>query len=70
MEVYLQVRRPKLDGFTAKIDQWLFEDLERPKKQRHTVKRIFERLRDEEGFTGGYRALYVNRHAKLTSFGG
>jgi hypothetical protein len=23
------------------------------KKQRHTAKRIFERLRDEHGFTGG-----------------
>ncbi len=31
----------------------LAEDKERPKKQRHTSKRIFERLRDEHGFTGG-----------------
>ena len=28
------------------------EDKDRPKKQRHTSKRIFERLRDEYGFTG------------------
>ena len=34
------VRRPKLEGFTGTIDQWLLEDLARPKKQRHTVKRM------------------------------
>jgi len=31
----------------------LTADRDRPKKQRHTSKRIFERLRDEHGFTGG-----------------
>jgi transposase len=48
------VRRPKLDGFTEIIDQWLRDDLGQRAKQRHTAKRIFERLRDEHGFTGGY----------------
>ena len=48
------VRRPKLDAFTGQIDQWLAEDKVRPRKQRHTAKRIFERLRDECGFDGGY----------------
>ncbi|MCP5091450.1 MAG: IS21 family transposase [Gammaproteobacteria bacterium] len=47
------VRRPKLDPFTAIIDQILEDDKKLPKKQRHTSKRIFERLRDEHGFTGG-----------------
>ena len=47
-------RRPKLDGYTGIIDQYLEEDRGRPRKQRHTAKRIFERLRDEEGFPGGY----------------
>src|SRR5680860_1047027 len=44
--------RPKLDPFTGIIDAILVADRERPKKQRHTSKRIFERLRDEHGFTG------------------
>src|SRR5271167_3681739 len=44
--------RPKLDEFTGVIDGILAADRERPKKQRHTSKRIFERLRDEHGFTG------------------
>jgi len=45
--------RPKLDGFTGIIDQILEVDKEVHKKQRHTSKRIFERLRDEHGFAGG-----------------
>jgi transposase len=47
------VHRPKLDPFIARIDEILEEDRGRPAKQRHTGKRIFERLRDEYGFTGG-----------------
>jgi transposase len=48
------VTRPKLDPFTAIIDQILEEDRNRPRKQRHTAKRICERLQQEHGFTGGY----------------
>ena len=47
------IRRPKLDAFTGQIDRWLDEDKVRPRKQRHTAKRIFERLQDECGFDGG-----------------
>jgi transposase len=46
-------KRPKLDPFTAIIDRILEEDRTVHRKQRHTAKRIFERLRDEHGFTGG-----------------
>ena len=45
--------RPKLDPFIGIIDRILAEDKSRPAKQRHTSKRIFERLRDEHGFAGG-----------------
>ena len=48
------IRKPKLDLYTDQIEQWLSEDKARPRKQRHTAKRIFERLRDECGFDGGY----------------
>ena len=44
---------PKLDPFIPVIDRILGDDKWRPKKQLHTAKRIFERLRDEHGFTGG-----------------
>jgi len=45
--------RPKLDPFTGIIDQILLEDEGRPRKQRHTAKRIFERLCEEHGYSGG-----------------
>src|SRR5204863_420564 len=45
--------RPKLDPFTGIIGRILLEDEGRPRKQRHTSKRIFERLRDEHGYSGG-----------------
>jgi transposase len=45
--------RPKLDPFVAVIDKILADDKGVHKKQQHTSKRLFERLRDEQGFTGG-----------------
>ena len=44
--------RPKLEEFIGIIDAILAADKDRPKKQRHTSKRIFERLCDEHGFKG------------------
>jgi len=46
-------QRPKLGPYQDRIRQILETDKQRPKKQRHTAKRIFERLQDE-GYTGGY----------------
>jgi transposase len=48
------IRRPKLGPWIGVIDAILDEDKQRPAKQRHTAKRIFDRLRDEHQFTGGY----------------
>ena len=45
-------KRPKLAPFTDIIDRILEEDRTVHRKQHHTAKRIFERLRDEHGFTG------------------
>ena len=44
------VRRPKLEGFIAIIEGWFEDDKKVLAKQRHTAKRIFDRLRDEHGF--------------------
>ena len=59
-------RRPKLEPFTPVIDRILENDLRVPRKQRHTAKRIFERLRDEHGFGGGYTIVkdYVREHRR------
>jgi transposase len=40
---------PKLGPYRPLIDGWLRADKEAPRKQRHTAKRIWERLRDEHG---------------------
>jgi transposase len=45
--------KPKLDAFLPVIDQILEQDKKAPRKQRHTTRRIFERLRTEYGYTGG-----------------
>ena len=47
--------RPKLKigPFLGRIEHILLRDKDVPKKQRHTAKRIFERIR-EEGYAGGY----------------
>ena len=48
------VKRPKLDAWVGVIDAMVDEDTTRPAKQRHTAKRVFDRLREEHQFTGGY----------------
>jgi transposase len=48
------VKRPKLGPWLGVIDAILEEDKTQPAKQRHTAKRIFERLKAEHGFSGGY----------------
>ena len=62
------VRRPKLDAFIAIIDAWLEGDKKVLAKQHHTAKRIFDRLRSEHGFTGGYTIVkdYVREHTPAT----
>ena len=60
--------RPKLEPFTGVIDRILDDDHRVPRKQRHTAKRIFERLRDEYGFDGQYTIVkdYVREHRRQT----
>jgi transposase len=55
---------PKLGSFYPFIDQVLQNDLDQPPKQRHTAWRIFERLRDEQAYAGGYDQVrrYVKTH--------
>jgi transposase len=60
------VKRPKLGPWLGVIDQILEDDESRPKKQRHTARRIYDRLKEEHRFTGGYTIVkdYV-RQARL-----
>jgi hypothetical protein len=49
--------RPKLGPLVPVIDAILEADKTAPPKQRHTAKRIFERLRIEHGYAGGYTVV-------------
>ena len=46
-------KKRTLEPFLPTIRQILEDDRQAPRKQRHTAHRIFERLRDEHGYTGG-----------------
>ena len=61
-------KRPKLEPFTGVIDWILEDDLGRPRKQRHTAKRIFKHLRDEYSYDGGYTTVkdYVRENRRQT----
>ena len=45
--------KPKIGPYLERIAQIIDEDKYYPKKQRHTAKRIFERIK-EMGYSGGY----------------
>jgi len=57
---------PRLDPYKALIDQILAADEQAPRKQRHTAAKLYRRLRDEEGYLGGYDQVrrYVGKHRR------
>lgn len=60
-------RSSKLDQFKPIIDKWLLEDKKAPRKQRHTAKRVHDRLKEEaDGYDCSYRlvAAYVAEKKK------
>ena len=58
---------PVLEKYLPIIDGWLIGDKDSPKKQRHTARRIYNRLVDEHGYKGSEPTVrrYV-RFAKLS----
>ena len=57
---------PMIGPYLNIIDQWLKDDKQRPKKQRHTAARVFNRLKQEYEFEGAETTIrrYV-REVKL-----
>jgi transposase len=43
---------PRMDPIAKIVESWLKEDKERPRKQRHTARRVYTRLVKEYGFKG------------------
>ncbi len=54
-----QPRGSKLDPFLPIIEEILKSDKRVHRKQRHTIQRIYERLRDEHGYCGGLTIVSV-----------
>jgi transposase len=54
---------PRLGAHRALIEGWLLADREAPRKQRHTARRVWERLRDEHGVVVSERQVRRYVHA-------
>lgn len=50
-------KKPKLADFLPILEEILRQDTKAPPKQRHTAKRIFERLKAEHRYGGGYTVI-------------
>lgn len=53
-----EVKRPRIEGFTEFINDIIEKDKTSPKKQRHTIQRIYDRLRQEKGYQGCYNTVW------------
>ena len=51
--------KPKLGPYLGVIESIIEADKSAPRKQKHTAQRIYERLRDEYGYEGGYTQVRV-----------
>lgn len=58
---------PALDKYLTVITDWLSSDKDKPKKQRHTARRVYNRLVEEQGYKGCESTVrrYV-RYAKIS----
>jgi transposase len=65
------LHKPKIGPFLERIAEIIDTDKSLPKKQRHSAKRIYERIK-EEGYQGGYTQVKVAvrkiRHVKREVF--
>jgi transposase len=57
---------PVLGPVQVAIDQILRDDQDAPPKQRHTAAQVYRRLRDDQGYTGGYAQVrrYIARNRR------
>ena len=51
------ISQPALDSHKAFIDEILESDKKVHRKQRHTAKRLYDRLKSEQGYTGSYSSV-------------
>ena len=49
--------KPAIDPFAGWVSKVLSDGLSAPRKQRHTARRIYDRLVEEEGYAGSYATV-------------
>jgi transposase len=56
-------RGSKIDAYARLVDEWLEADRMMPRKQRHTIRRVHDRLREQTDYDGEYSTTmrYVHR---------
>ncbi len=59
-KAYPPRRRPAIEAYVEIVDEWLLADREVPRKQRHTARRVWQRLVAEHGAT--LSEVTVSRH--------
>ena len=66
---YVRLNPPAMviDAFKPIIDAILVADAAAPRKQRHTARKIFRRLRDEHGFPGSYDRVRLYLRTRFKS---
>src|SRR5690606_27343613 len=66
-ESLAEPRYPVLGPYLVIINRWIEEDRRVKPKQQHTARRIYHRLREEYGFTGGESTVreYVRKRKRL-----
>jgi transposase len=67
-ETQKEAEFPKLEPFKADIDEWLLDDKKAKRKQRHTARRVYDRLAEKygESLDCSYRTVagYVSKSKK------
>jgi hypothetical protein len=62
---------PVVQEFIPTINGWLEQDEKEPRKQRHTIMKVFHRLRDECGYKGSYNSVkryYNHKKAEMKKY--
>lgn len=54
---------PVLGPYVGFINEWLEQDRDQPRKQRHSARRVFNRLREEQGYSGS--EVTVRRYVRM-----
>lgn len=56
-----------MGDYTKIVDGWLEQDEREPRKQRHTITKVFKRLQNECSYTGSYNSVKRYYHYKKES---